>query len=173
MNHRTFTSLMLQYRSRLDGTVHELIEQYEYQAAGETLSPENIGKSYGMGLDAVQAQLPGGLRNFEGAAEHLVSHINQWIGSAQHAHYEYIRAMKNPDFRLKAGDVVRAVKYASDPSAAKFLFDLVVEVGKSFFSSQGDIKRAAAYLSAVNEFDDQVQFFIYGSLWDALAADLP
>lgn len=172
MDHRTFASLMLQHRSRLDGTVRELINQYRYEAAAEAFSPANIGKTYGMGLDAVQGRLPNGLRNFDRAAENMVGKMNQWINGAQHAHYEYIRAMKNPDFSLKAKDVMRAFKYTNDFSAARFLLDFVVEVGKGFFALQPDIKRAAAYLSDVHEFDDQVQAFIYGPLWNGLAADL-
>jgi hypothetical protein len=113
MDHRTFTTLILQYRSRLDGAVRELIQQHEYEAAAETLSPTNICQSYGMGLDALQEQISGPLRNFDRAAAQLVGHMNQWIEGTRPAHFEYIRTTKNPDFSLQAMLTTRTLRSSS------------------------------------------------------------
>jgi len=163
---------MLLYKRRLEGAVRELVRQHEFETAAETLSPENVGKAYAMGLDAIQERLNGAFPNFDRAAGQLVAHINKWIASAEHEHYDYIRAMKNPDFSLKAKDVIRLIKYTNDPSASKILLDLMVEVGKGFFAAQPDIKRSAKYLGTILELEDQVEPYIYGDLWSALQRDL-
>lgn len=172
MDRASFTSTMLLYRTRLEGALKELARQREFEAVAETQSPRNIVKSYAMGLDAIQNHFRGQtLSNFDRVAEQLIIFMNDWIARMERLHYDYIRAMKNPDHGIKLDDVLRAIEYAGGVSVMKVAFDFITQLANGFLSAQPDLKRMASYLASVLEFEDQVRGFVYGPLWDALKAD--
>ncbi len=125
-----------------------------------------------MGLDAIQDHFKGQrLPNFDRAAEKLIDFMNDWTARMERPHYDYIRAMKNPDYSVKLGDVLTAIEYAGGVSTIKVAFDVIQAAALGFLSSQPDMKRMASYLASVSEFEDQVEVYIYGPLWDGLKAD--
>lgn len=162
---RLFEGPRLAFESR----GHELSKRWQFEALAELNAPYNVARSYAAGLDAIQSRLSYAPPAFTTASEHLVQILRNWAGSAEHAHYDFIRAMKNPNFKPTLETIFQAAEYASGFSLAKLAGDAFKQFTTGLASSSGDIKKVALYYAMMSDIDVKVYLNFYEHVAPTLA----